>query len=72
MKIIIAGYGNVGKKLTEYSIKNNYETIILSRQKIRRKNLTFLALEDLTKIKDLENSDKNIFTVIYEFWSQKV
>ncbi len=52
MKIFIIGYGNVGKTLAEFCIKNKYKTFVLSSQERTNDHLTFLTLEDANNFKE--------------------
>ena len=50
MKIIIFGYGNLGKALADHAISNNYNTLIVSRQKIDHDDLTFITIEKFNSL----------------------
>ena len=50
MKIIIFGYGNLGKALANHAISNNYNTLIVSRQKIDHDDLTFITIEKFNSL----------------------
>ena len=50
MKIIIFGYGNLGKVLAEHAIRNNFNTLIVSRKKVNHDHLAFLPIEKFNSV----------------------
>ena len=56
MKIIIFGYGSLGKVLADHAISNNFSTLIVSRKQINHDALTFITIEKFNSlVKNLSN-----------------
>ena len=51
MKIFISGFGQVGKALTDFAIKEKYEVNIISRRNLKYKNVNFLTIEQVNNLK---------------------
>ena len=60
MKIIIFGYGNLGKVLADQAISNNFSTLIVSRKQINHDALTFITIEKFNKINYKKDNSKRI------------
>ncbi len=55
MKIFVFGYGKVGKAITALAVKKNYEIYVVSRRKLKEKNVNFLTLKQANDFKETKN-----------------
>ena len=51
MKIFISGFGQVGKALTDFAIKEKYEVNIISRRNLQYKDVNFLTIKQVNNLK---------------------